>query len=275
MPAESKFDNLTDGTFVEWKIYMEALLTRKQLLPVVDRTERHPGGNEGTKKVWEFYWKQAEARAEIILHVSPSQLVHCSDPDPYIIWTNLLNIHLPRGRSTVLTLRCRFHCLCLEKTETISSYISRLRHVAFLLEQAAFTVTDDDMILTLTAGLPHSYDNFLISLDTLPDSEYTLTIIILRLNNEYQRQHMYFSTPHVQPTLPISDSDQNEALAVVTSAASPMSSRLIHITCFLCRNKGHYQANCPTRSITLSVSTSIKSQGHAALAKEDSKDEAF
>ena len=273
MPAESKFDNLTDGTFVEWKIYMEALLTRKQLLPVVDGTERHPGGNEGTKKVREFYRKQAEARAEIILHVSPSQLVHCSDPDPYIIWTNLLNIHLPRGRSTVLTLRRRFHRLRLEKTETISSYISRLRHVAFLLEQAAFTVTDDDMILALTAGLPHSYDNFLVSLDTLPDSEYTLTIIISRLNNEYQRQHMYFSTPRVQPTLPISD--QNEALAVVASPSSPMSSRLIHITCFLCGNKGHYQANCPTRSITPSISTSIKSQGHAALAEEDSEDEAF
>ena len=86
---------------------------------------------------------------------------------------------------------------------------------------------------------------------------------------------MYFSTPRVQPTLPISDSDQNEALAVVASAASPMSSRLIHITCFLCGNKGHYQANCLTHSITPSVSTSIKSQGHATLAEEDSEDEAF
>ena len=43
MPAELKFNYLTDGAFVEWKIYMEALLTRKQLLPVVDGTKRHPG----------------------------------------------------------------------------------------------------------------------------------------------------------------------------------------------------------------------------------------
>ena len=59
---------------LEWKFYMETLLTKKQLLLVVNGTERHPGGGEGTKRVHDFYRKQAEACVEIILHVSPSQL---------------------------------------------------------------------------------------------------------------------------------------------------------------------------------------------------------
>ena len=37
--------------------YMEALLTRKNLLDYVDGIERHPGGTEGLKKVKEFYQK--------------------------------------------------------------------------------------------------------------------------------------------------------------------------------------------------------------------------
>ena len=257
---------------------MEALLTRRHLLPVVDGTERHPGGNEGTKKVHEFYQRQAEARAEIILHVTPSQLVHCNNPDPYIIWTMLLNIHLPCRCSTVLALCRHFHHLCLKKTESTPSYVSRIRHIAFLLKQATITVTDDDMILVLTARLPHSYNNFLVSLDTLPNSEYTLTIIISRLNNEYQCQHMYFSTPHFQSTTlptfnPIAWSPTDEALTVVPSL---MTSRLTNITCFFCGNKGHYQVNCPVHSITPSITSSSKSHGITAFAKEvSSDDEAF
>ena len=75
MPTEN-FDKLTDGNFHEWKIYIEALLTRKGLLGYVDGTKRHPGGTEGSKKVREFYRKQLETRAEIILRVTPSQLAH-------------------------------------------------------------------------------------------------------------------------------------------------------------------------------------------------------
>ena len=89
------FDKLTDGNFHEWKIYMEALLMRKGLLDYVDGTERHPRGTEGPKKVKEFYCKQSEACAEVILHVTPSQLAHCHDMDPVIIWNDLITICLP------------------------------------------------------------------------------------------------------------------------------------------------------------------------------------
>ena len=43
MPAKPKFNNLADGNYMEWKIYMEALLVRKNLLSVIDGT---PGGRK-------------------------------------------------------------------------------------------------------------------------------------------------------------------------------------------------------------------------------------
>ena len=148
MPAETNFDKLTDGNFHKWKIYMQALLTRKDLLEYVDGTQRHPGGTESSKKVRDFYHKQSEAHAEIILHVTPSQLAHCCDPDPMTIWNNLITIHSSRGRSTIIALHHCFHCLHLKHTENMSTY------VAFLLEEADVTVTDDDIILAITSGLP-------------------------------------------------------------------------------------------------------------------------
>ena len=108
MPTKTNFDKLTDGNFHEWKIYMEALLTRKNFLDYVDGTERHPRGTEGSKKVKEFYRKQSEARAEIILCVTPSQLAHCRNMDPMIIWNDLIMIHSSRGCSTIIALCRRF-----------------------------------------------------------------------------------------------------------------------------------------------------------------------
>ena len=211
MLSESKFDKLTNVNYHEWKIYMEALLTRKQLLEYVDGTMRHPGGNEGSQKVRIFYRKQAEAHSEIILRVSPSQLSHCCDPDPMNIWNTLSTIHASRGHSTIIALHRRFHRLRLDHSETMSTYIACVRHVAFLLEEANVPTSDDDLILGITSGLPHSYDSFLISLDATPDSEFTLDNVIARLVNEYQHQHMYGT-----PRQPSNNPDPTDEAMTVT-----------------------------------------------------------
>ena len=262
MPTETNFDKLTDGNFHDWKIYMEALLTRKDLFDYVNGTLRHPGGTESSKKVRDFYRKQSEARAEIILRVTPSQLAHCRNPDPMTIWNNLITIHSSRGRSTIIALRRRFHRLRLEHSETMSAYIARVRHVAFLLEEADVKVTDDDIILAITSGLPNSYNSFLISLDATSDDDYILPHVIARLVNEYQRQN-----GHHQPTDPTN---------VAMAANSTPRGDLAHITCFGCGQKGHYQANCPTHSstsapspVTTNKSESSKSDQAKVAAEAD------
>jgi len=106
----------------------------------------------------------------------PSQLAHCCDLDPMVIWNNLINIHSSHGHSTIIALRHHFHRLCLERSETMPAYIARVCHTAFLLEEASVIVTDDDIILAVTSGLPHSYDPFLISLNATSDLHYTLSM---------------------------------------------------------------------------------------------------
>ncbi|KAJ3562429.1 hypothetical protein NP233_g9578 [Leucocoprinus birnbaumii] len=264
---ELTFANLNDENYHDWKIYMEAVLVKKKVWPVVSGLERHPGGTEGTKKVRDFRAKQYLARAEIILHVSPSQLAHCSHDDPMIIWNTLSDTHSPCGRSTIIALRRRLHKLRLERTETMAGYIARGRHLAKLISDAGHSLSDDDLLLAITSGLPRSYEAFLVSLDTLPDSEYTLNTVIPRLINEYTRQTItspYVSHTHTQPTpaTPVDD-----AMAITSISTGPGRRPLAEITCFKCHKKGHYQSDCPDSQNSGGV--------NAVEGADDDDDDAF
>ena len=153
----------------------------------------------------------------------------------------------------------------------MTAYVSHICYAAFLLEDTGVNISEDDIILAITARLPHSYNQFLVSLDTLSDSDYTLNVVITRLNNEYQRQHMYSRPPSEPSTDTLRPQAGNEAL----SAMAP-TTRIGHITCFTCGYKGHYQINCPPRTPgnpisnpAINPASPIKPQGNASLAEDD------
>jgi hypothetical protein len=72
--TNSGFDKLKDSNYGPWSKLLKALLIRKGLWDVVSGDETLPNGSPNTKPVRAFRKKQAEAGAEIILHVEPSQL---------------------------------------------------------------------------------------------------------------------------------------------------------------------------------------------------------
>ena len=59
-----------------------------------------------TKPIRAFRKKQAEALAEIVLHVDIAQLSFIKDDDPKTVWEGLLGIHQARGMASRLAL-CR------------------------------------------------------------------------------------------------------------------------------------------------------------------------
>lgn len=245
MSPDLSFPKLNESNYHEWKIYMTAVLTTKGLWEVTCGCERHPGNGEGTKKTRDWRTKCQLARAEIILRVSPSQLAHCSHDDPMMIWNALANVHSSRGRSTITFLRRQLHQLHLERGESISAYVARARHLAFLIDEAGSEITDIDLIFSITSGLPRSYDPFLISLDTLPDSDYTLDSIIGRLANEHQRQAAQTPSKCIEKAaLTAAPIDADDSMSVTTSSRRCDISQ---ITCYCCAQKGHYQANCPQK----------------------------
>jgi hypothetical protein len=229
--GESGFEKLNDSNWGTWKMLMKAHLVRKNLWGVVDGSEEAPAPtNLNAKATRAFTKKQAEALAEIILHVEIPQLSFIEDDDPAIVWNALTAIHQARGMATRLTLRRRFWRL--QKPEgPMQTFISETRRLAKQLVDIGVTVYDEDIILVLTGGLPPSYENFVVSLDSTPLPQLTLDYVITRLLNEETRQ--------VGNSVP----DPKTDIAFVANS-NRRTRDLSQVTCFNCGKKGHFQSNC-------------------------------
>lgn len=182
------FDKLTVENYDDWKEHITTVLVNGGLFGIVAGTECHPGGDEQSEKVKTFRSRQALARAEIILHISPSHLIYCFHDEPALIWNALAAANAAHKRITTNTLRRQFHKLYLNHDETMLEFIERVQNMASMLNKAGVSVKNDALIILITSGLPRTYDSFLASLDTLPESEYNLDSIVTLLVAEYQRQ---------------------------------------------------------------------------------------
>ena len=210
-------------------MFMRALLVKKNVWDVVSGLETLPAGSPNSKPVHAFRRKQAEAIAEITLNVEPTQLIFIQGDDPNVVWDSLTKVHQARGMASRLALRRRF--LRLEKPEgPMQNFIAEARRLALQLQEIGVTVEDEDTILVLTGGLPPSYDNFVVALDSAP-SDLTLDYVITRLLNEESRQLN-------------GEASYAESALAARYKPGEVKTVLSHITCWKCGKKGHYQSNC-------------------------------
>ncbi|KAF9440613.1 hypothetical protein P691DRAFT_687153 [Macrolepiota fuliginosa MF-IS2] len=114
MGDELCFECLNDKNYRKWKVYMEAHLIRKLL--------------------WIY-------------------LPHCASSNPAVIWSTIADIHISRGHSTVTMLHCQLHKLCLERSESMPTYIAQAHTIAHKLIDAGHHISDDNLLLAITAGL--------------------------------------------------------------------------------------------------------------------------
>ena len=86
--------------------------------------------------------------------------------------------------------------------QVMNAWISDVKNAVFRLKSSGVAI-DENIILTLTAGLPESYLTFIVALDSLPTDQLTLPNVVTRLLNEEVRQNH-----SIQSSL-----EHNEALA--------------------------------------------------------------
>jgi hypothetical protein len=227
----NSFAKLNDENYADWKMMMEALLVRKQLWDIVSGEKTKPLGSVTSAPVKAFIRKQAEARAELVLQVETSQLPHLRNEDPVKIWEDLKNIHQARGLASRISLRRKFLWLSKATDQTMSSWVAKVRHTAFRLEEIGVEVSDEDFILVLTQGLPPSYDNFVVTLDATDVDVLSSEHVITRLLNEEARQ--------------INGTRESPKTDAAYFVANQRRTPIAEITCFKCGKKGHYQSQCP------------------------------
>lgn len=250
------FVKLNEGNYTDWSMMMEALLVRKQVWDIVNGEKTRPTGSDNSTPVRAFVRKQAEARAEIVLHVESSQLPHLRNSDPAKIWEDLKTIHQARGFASRIALRRKFLWLSKAKDQPMSNWIAEVRHTAFRLEQIGVEVSDEDLVLVLTQGLPPTYENFVVSLDATDPDQLNSEHVITRLLNEEARQANTSTVTTHEPS----------TRDVAFFASSQKRTPITEITCFKCGKKGHYQSQCPN------AQKSTDSAHGAFVEESDSED---
>jgi len=148
--------------------------------------------------------------------------------------------------SFVSAERIKFLMLCKSDEMSIQAWVAKVRRITFQLQEVGVDVSDKDIILALTLGLPLSYESFIISLNTTPPDQFTLDYVIVRLTNEEAQQQHGCGTA----------ADSPDPSALATRAQCQNRTPLMNITCFYCGEKGHYQCDCPKNSSGAGNSTS-------------------
>ena len=72
----------------------------------------------------------------------------------------------------------------MDESQTMESWIGEVCACACCLENVDVKVSDEDMIVVLTTGLPDSYTPIIITFDALDPEKLTLYFIINHLLNE-------------------------------------------------------------------------------------------
>jgi hypothetical protein len=229
---------------------MEAYLIKKKLWKVVNVVLQTVDGKDAAMIEAELSALKKkrnndameEARAELILHAEAGQLSHMRSRDPMEIWLTLQRVHRAAGFATSLALRRRFLTMKKTSSESMQTWIGRVKGLAFRLEEAQIDVSEQDIILALTMGLPVSYDAVIINFDATATELLTLDHVIARLLNEEARQTSGKDA--------IMETEVEDAAMVVTNSKgqnSPSKKGTSDVTCFWCDKIGHYKSDCPER----------------------------
>ncbi|KAE9396165.1 hypothetical protein BT96DRAFT_825099 [Gymnopus androsaceus JB14] len=137
----------------------------------------------------------------------------------------------------------------------MSAWIGAVKTLAFEMEESGSPITDLDIIIAMTLGLPVSYKNFISSLDTIPPSEFTIETVVTRLLNEEINQLNHSQKPNS------GSADPNNVALIAASADG--------VVCFFCDKRGHFKSDCPEKK---KWENSKKINGAAHTVEDDPLD---
>nr|VWO94189.1 Uncharacterized protein [Ganoderma boninense] len=146
-----------------------------------------------------------------------------------------------------------------KKDQMVQVWIGQILSMAFCMEETGLTVSDQDIILALTLGLPPSFNQVIVALNSTPTENLKLDVVITRLLNDEVRQ-----TSTLQPS-PSTPRDVGQAAAVISSEKPKAPVDRMKVMCFFCDKVGHYKLECPEKAAW--ESAKVQASANTAVAE--------
>jgi hypothetical protein len=244
------FEKLRSGGWFNWSLRMQMRLVEKDLWAIVSGVKERP--DAGVRKQAAYNKRAQTCLAELIRHVEDSKLPHIrhylTPPEPWHAWERLREVHEGRGWATRIQLCRKLITAQMDTTKPLQNHINFVNELAKRLASIGSPVNEEDILLSLLASLPSSYENVVVALET-HHTALTVDLVTTALLNEERRQIDYAerNIPSQTETAAYASQGRNRRIADRT-AKNGDKPNLAHITCYMCGKKGHYQANCPQKS---------------------------
>jgi len=232
-----RIDKLNGTNYRSWKFNMKMMLVQRELWQHVTGEATLPADHT-PQEAERFNNKENKALATIALGVEPEHQIHILDCDKASdAWESLQRTFEPKSRARILQLKKQMLSIKLEQSETMNSYLARLKTCSDSLKEVGYEFRDDDLAYAMLSCLPDTYDGIVMTLANLDDKKFKSTKVKEILMNEYERRAMKESG-HAE------ERPKKEAHHQTKEHTKEKKRR-----CFKCDKIGHLANNCRSKSI--------------------------
>ena len=126
MPKTLSFPRLNHTNYAEWSMRMEAVLVCADLWALVTGDEKISTDEKDAEKIKDFRKWQATCKAEMVLCIDNSQLLHMGGSDPKLVWEALVKVHCAQCFGSCLQLCHQFITASMFKLQSMESWIGNM-----------------------------------------------------------------------------------------------------------------------------------------------------
>lgn len=186
----------------------------------------------------------AKAKAKMVLTIDPGLYVHIKETKTSLeLWVRLRTMFDDSGFSRKITLLRHLISLRQENCDSMTSYVTQVVETAQRLKGTGFTITEEWVGSLLLAGLPEKFSPMIMAIEHSGIKITTDAIKSKLIDMEVSKNDMDTSGAAFAANNSKQQKYKNGATSSSTSKVT--GTREKTITCYRCKQMGHFRNQCP------------------------------